>query len=174
MSKSSVLVLDDDVAVCRILNRILSEEEYQVSTSQTVKDAVAAIEEKPFDAYVLDFRLPDGSGLDVAQALRSLGSEAPIIFISGYDASAVAEKAKSLRVFDIVEKPFSRDAICDVVKKSLASTKGLVSSESEDTAVPAEAPPAKKRTISVPILVAVILLVLAVACLGVYLVVQGH
>jgi two-component system, NtrC family, response regulator HydG len=169
MNKLSVLVLDDDVAVCRILNRILSEEEYQVSTSQTVKDAVAAIREKPFDAYVLDFRLPDGSGLDVAQTLRSNGSEAPIIFISGYDSSMIAEKAESLRVFDIVEKPFSRDAICDVVKKSLEVTKGPMRSEPEE---PTPAAEAKKRSFSVPI-VAVVILLLLVVGLAIYLLSHG-
>jgi DNA-binding NtrC family response regulator len=171
MNKSSVLVLDDDVAVCRILNRILSEEEYQVSTSQTVKDAVAAIETKPFDAYVLDFRLPDGSGLDVAQTLRSHGSEAPIIFISGYDSSMIAEKAESLRVFDIVEKPFSREAICDVVRKSLQTTKGPNGSQPEKPALAEEVAP-KKRSVSISV-IAVVILLLVVAGLAIYLLSHG-
>ena len=49
MSNASVnvLVVDDDLAVCRILHRMLSDEEYQVQISQSVADAVAAIEKKP-------------------------------------------------------------------------------------------------------------------------------
>ena len=66
MSSTNVLVVDDDPAICRIIGRMLSDEQYQVQTSQSVFDAFAAIEQKPFDAYVMDYKLPDGSGLDVA------------------------------------------------------------------------------------------------------------
>jgi DNA-binding NtrC family response regulator len=119
MNVSSVLVVDDDIAVCRILQRMLSDEKYQVQTSQSVADALAAIEQKCFDVYVMDYKLPDGTGLDVAERIRAKGNEAPIILISGYDPSAIALRAEKLRIFDIVEKPFSRATICNAVKKAL-------------------------------------------------------
>ena len=54
---------------------MLSDEQYQAQTSQSVFDALGAIEQKPFDAYVMDYKLPDGSGLDVAERICSKGSE---------------------------------------------------------------------------------------------------
>jgi DNA-binding NtrC family response regulator len=121
----NVLVVDDDMAVCRILHRMLSDEEYQVQLSQTCADALAAVEQKPFDVYVMDYKLPDGTGLDVAERIRAKGSEAPIILISGYDPSAVALRAEKLGIADIIEKPFSRATICNAVKKAVGfSTNG--------------------------------------------------
>ena len=105
---------------------MLSNEQYQVQTSQSVGDAFRAIEEKPFDAYVLDYKLPDGSGLDVAERIRSKGSEAPIILISGYDASSVASSAEKFRIVDFLQKPFSREMICNAVKKVIGSPKGAL------------------------------------------------
>ena len=119
MSVISVLVVDDDIAVCRILHRMLSDEQYQVQISQSVADALAAIEQKLFDVYVMDYKLPDGTGLDVAERIRSKRSEAPIILISGYDPSAVALRAEKLHISDIIEKPFSRATICNAVKKAI-------------------------------------------------------
>src|SRR5271154_726741 len=120
----NVLVVDDDMAVCRILQRMLNDEQYQVQISQSVADAKEVIEQKPFDVYVMDYKLPDGTGLDVAEQIRSKGSEAPIILISGYDPSTVAVRAEKLRISDIIEKPFSRATICTAVNKAigLAST----------------------------------------------------
>src|SRR5271166_168999 len=60
MSSTSVLVVDDDVAICRILHRMLSDEQYQVQISQSVADAIGAIGQKLFDVYVMDYKLPDG------------------------------------------------------------------------------------------------------------------
>ena len=120
-SGNNVLVVDDDNAVCRIVQLMLSNEQYQVQTSQSVADALGAIERKPFDAYVIDYRLPDGSGLDIAERIRSKGSEAPIILMSGYDTSSVASRAEKFHIFDFLEKPFSREMICNALKKALGS-----------------------------------------------------
>ena len=119
MSVTNALVVDDDLAVCRILHRMLSDEKYQVQISQSVTDALKAIEQKLFDVYVMDYKLPDGTGLDVAEQIRSKGSEAPIILISGYDPSTVAVRAEKLRISDIIEKPFSRATICTAVNKAI-------------------------------------------------------
>jgi FixJ family two-component response regulator len=67
--------------------------------------------------------LPDGSGLDVAERIRSKGSEAPIILMSGYDGSSVASRAEKFRIFDFLQKPFSRDMICNAVKKAIGLPK---------------------------------------------------
>jgi DNA-binding NtrC family response regulator len=118
-------VVDDDNAVCRIVERMLSDEQYQVQTSQSVADALRVIEQKPFDAYVMDYKLPDGSGLDVAERIRSKGSEVPIILISGYDTS-VGSRAEKLHIFDFLQKPFSREMICNALKKAIGSPNGAL------------------------------------------------
>jgi DNA-binding NtrC family response regulator len=123
MGITDVLMVDDDVAICRIVQRMLSDEQCKVQTSQSTADALGTIEQKDFDVYVIDFKLPDGSGLDVAERLRSKWGETPIILISGYDPAAVALKAEKLSISDFLEKPFSRAMICEAVKKAISSPK---------------------------------------------------
>jgi DNA-binding NtrC family response regulator len=122
VSIANILVVDDDIAI-RILHRMLSEEQYKFETSQSVADALVAIEQKPFDVFVIDYKLPDGNGLDVAERIRSQGNEAPIILISGYDTSSVALRAEKLGISDFLQKPFSRETICALVKKAIGSSK---------------------------------------------------
>jgi DNA-binding NtrC family response regulator len=119
MSTTDVLVVDDDIGVCRIVQRMLSNEQCKVQTCQSVADALGAIEQKAFDAYVIDFKLPDGSGLDVAERIRSKWGATPIILISGYDPAAVALRAEKLSISNFLEKPFSREIICEAVKKAI-------------------------------------------------------
>ena len=103
MNITNALVVDDDIAFCRILHRMLSEEQYTVQTSRSVADALAAVEQKSFDVYVVDYKLPDGSGLDVAERIRSKWGATPIILISGYDPGAVALRAEKLGISDFLE-----------------------------------------------------------------------
>jgi DNA-binding response OmpR family regulator len=61
---------------------------------------------------LMDYKLPDGSGLDVAERIRSKGGAAQIILMSGYDPSTITSRAEKLCISDYLEKPFSREIIC--------------------------------------------------------------
>jgi two-component system response regulator FixJ len=181
MSTPNVLVVDDDMAVCRILHRMLSDEQYQVQISQSVVDAVGAIDQKLFDAYVVDYKLTDGTGLDVAERVRSKGSEAPIILISGYDPSAVALRAEKLHIADIIEKPFSRATICNAVKKGLGflpttAKEGEAESVSPSSAEPispgTEEPVGAKKRFPIAALIGVVIFLLLLSGVAFYLVTQ--
>jgi DNA-binding NtrC family response regulator len=176
MSVTSVLVVDDDLAVCRILHRMLSDEQYQVQISQSVADAVAAIEQKKFEVYILDYKLKDGTGLDVAEQIRSEGSKAPIILISGYDPTAVALRAEKLRIFDIIEKPFSRVTICDAVKKAIGFSSTSNPPEAPPVSPSGAKPAAAKKGLphAATIGAIVIIFLLLVFCLTFYLYTHGH
>ncbi len=122
MNIAQVLVVDDDDAVCRIVRRMLPVEQYEVRAANSVAAALKIIEQESFDVYVLDYRLPDGSGLDVAGRIREKRAAAPIILMSGYDPSAVALRAGQLRITEFLQKPFSRETLCEVVKKAIDSS----------------------------------------------------
>jgi DNA-binding NtrC family response regulator len=121
MNKISILLVDDDATICQMLALMLSDGRRQVQISQSVAEAGAAIEEKLFDIYVVDYNLTDGTGLDLAGLIRSKGSGAPIIVLSGCDPNSVALRAEELRIFDIVAKPFSRATICNAVEKAIGA-----------------------------------------------------
>jgi DNA-binding NtrC family response regulator len=172
-SNVNVLVVDDDLAVCRILHRMLSDEEYQVQISQSVADAVTAIEKKLFDVHVIDFKLPDGTGLDIAEQVRSKGSHAPIILISGYDPSAVAVRAEKLLIADIIEKPFSRASICDAVKKAIGLS-AVAQKSVAQTSDPVLEVVARKKSFPKAAIIGSVMFLLVLACLAFYLVVHAH
>jgi two-component system, NtrC family, response regulator HydG len=125
MRQATVLVVDDEVEVCRILDRMLRINQYRVETSHSVAEALAIIEVRLFDLYVVDYKLPDGCGLDVAERIRSKGNQAPILLLSGNVLTEVALKAEELHIFEIMEKPFSREMIMNALQKATGSLKGV-------------------------------------------------
>jgi len=120
MNMHRILVLDDDVGVCTVLTRILQDQQYDVYTSQSVISAAETLAERSFDAYLLDYRLTDGTGLQVAEKVRQQGSKAPIILISGYGATDIAAKAVTLDIFEVLQKPFTRETICNALERALS------------------------------------------------------
>jgi DNA-binding NtrC family response regulator len=121
MSMTNILVVDDNITVCWIVQRMLSDGQYQVQISQSVADALGAIEQEHFDVYVLDYRLPDGSGFDVAERIRSTRGATPIILITGYPRSVIELRAQKFGISDFLEKPFSWEIMNGAMKKAINS-----------------------------------------------------
>jgi DNA-binding NtrC family response regulator len=121
MSMTNILVVDDNITVCWIVQRMLSDGQYQVQISQSVADALGAIEQEHFDVYVLDYRLPDGSGFDVAERIRSTWGATPIILITGYSRSVIELRAQKFGISDFLEKPFSWEIMNGAMKKAINS-----------------------------------------------------
>jgi len=119
MTTHRILVVDDDIGVCTVLSRILRDQQYDVYISQSVS-AAETLAGSSFDAYLLDYRLSDGTGLQVAEKVRQHGSTAPIILISGYGAADIAAKAPALEIFEVLQKPFTRETICGVLERALS------------------------------------------------------
>ena len=169
MSAPTILVLEDDYALSRILSRLLTAEAFAVDTMHSVTGAVHSITKKQYDAYVLDYLLPDGSGFDVAERVRKSGSSAPIIIITGYDSKEISARGRALRVAGLIRKPFSPAAIATAVRAAFGSQ--LQSAQPSPRT--SQAFPMAGESVDVPPsrtgLWAIILLVLCLLALLVYL-----
>jgi DNA-binding NtrC family response regulator len=120
---AEILVVDDHSAICRIVQLMLPDELYCVEASHSVADALGVVADKSFDLYVLDYKLLDGSGFDVAERIRSKWGAAPIVLMSGYDSSEFAVRSEKLGISDFLEKPFSQKILCDAVKNAIDSSR---------------------------------------------------
>lgn len=81
--KCRILYVDDHEDTSFMLTHLLGQSDYEVVTAFSVSEALDLIEEEKFDLYVLDKRLPDGSGLELCKQLNEATPSVPIIFYSG-------------------------------------------------------------------------------------------
>jgi DNA-binding response OmpR family regulator len=104
-----MLVVDDDAAVASLLDELLSEEGYQVLLARTLADARTHLAANEPDVILLDVQLPDGSGFDFCEQLRSDAKtvDMPILFLSAVDRSADSvARGLDLGGYDFLSKPF--------------------------------------------------------------------
>jgi DNA-binding response OmpR family regulator len=86
--KCRVLIIDDHADTADMLKILLGEEDYEVTTTATMQEALSLAATKEFDLYVLDKRLPDGSGVELCTKLNQITPAVPCIFYTG-DAYAI-------------------------------------------------------------------------------------
>jgi CheY-like chemotaxis protein len=81
--KCRVLCVDDHRDTSEMLQMLLSEENYAVHTAATMEEACRKSDETNYDLYVLDKRLPDGTGVELCERLTNLTPNVPCIFYTG-------------------------------------------------------------------------------------------
>jgi two-component system, NtrC family, nitrogen regulation response regulator NtrX len=116
--KRHVVIVDDEPNIGRSLRMILEGEGYRVTVCESMAAWRALRNQPGADVYLLDVRLPDGSGLDLLRALRQEDDRAVAVMISGHGTIADAVQATRAGAFDFLEKPLARDRVLLVVKNA--------------------------------------------------------
>jgi DNA-binding response OmpR family regulator len=107
MAPISVLLADDDARLRQFLELELSEEGYGVRSCGDGIDALTQIRLEPPDLVILDWMLPDLSGVEVCQRLRATGLQVPVLMLTGRDAVQDRVQALDAGADDYLVKPFS-------------------------------------------------------------------
>jgi two-component system response regulator MprA len=107
MAATTVLLADDDARLRQFLELELGEEGYAVRSCGDGISALTQIRQEAPDLLVLDWMLPDLSGVEVCQRLRSTGVHLPVLMLTGRDAVKDRVEALDAGADDYLVKPFS-------------------------------------------------------------------
>ena len=102
-----ILVVDDDLAVCRSIDRALRLEGYEVQTVASGGEALEVMASHAPDALVLDLGLPDLDGLAVCRRIRSDGDDTPILMLTARDGIDDRVQGLDAGADDYLVKPFA-------------------------------------------------------------------
>jgi two-component system nitrogen regulation response regulator NtrX len=114
-----ILVIDDDDAIRRSLEKILAYEGYEVVSAANGSQGMnLALQEEP-GLILLDIKMPRIDGMEVLKTLVKQGTTAPVIMISGHGTIQTAVEATRLGAFDFVEKPLDRERLLIACRNAL-------------------------------------------------------
>ena len=117
--KCRILYVDDHEDSAEMFRLLLSSPDYEVQTAQTIAEALDYARATAFDLYVLDKRLPDGTGMDLCIMLNSLTPGVPCIFYTGDAYEVHRQEAFAAGANAYVPKP-DIDALLDTVNRILS------------------------------------------------------
>ncbi len=118
-----VLIVEDESLIRWSLRQKFEERGYQVVEAETGAAAVQALDGAGFDLVMLDYKLPDMTGLDVLRSARQADNDAVVVMMTAYSTIENAVDAIKLGAFDYISKPFQMDRLLFVVDKALETTK---------------------------------------------------
>ncbi|MBK1440402.1 sigma-54-dependent Fis family transcriptional regulator [Parapedobacter sp. ISTM3] len=116
---ANILLVEDDTTFAAILENFLKKKGFEVVVKYSVKSGIEALKHDSFHLILLDYRLGDGIGLDVVEALHAEGKIIPSIIMTSFNDVRTAVKAIRQGVFDYITKPVNPDELLMVVNEAL-------------------------------------------------------
>jgi two-component system, cell cycle sensor histidine kinase and response regulator CckA len=112
-SRGTLLIIDDDEGVRRVVARMLQQLGFQVEQTDDIPYALSLIEAGVADlrGILVDLTMPAMNGFAVTQAIKAIRSDLPIILMSGYAAEDIERNQQGLGLQCFLQKPFSRQAL---------------------------------------------------------------
>lgn len=126
MSGECILVIDDSKEIIKHLTeRVLPNFGYTTLQATDGKKGLALIREKSPDLVMLDYNLPEMTGIDVLREMAQTGLNTPVVLMTGYGSELSAIEAFRLGAKDYLIKPFTIDEIVETIDRALMETRLL-------------------------------------------------
>ncbi|NLC06512.1 MAG: response regulator [Syntrophomonadaceae bacterium] len=121
-SKYSILVVDDQTGVRRLLQETFREEGYNVDTAKEGAEALVKIKESPPSLVLLDMKMPGMNGLETLHQIIKDNPAQAVIMMTAYEELEVVQEARKLGVKDYITKPFDLNYLKELIKSILCKT----------------------------------------------------
>ncbi len=119
MKKASILLIDDDDSLRRVMEFSLTEAGHKVRTAASGEEGLRLLEKDSFDAVITDITMPGMSGMEVLAQVRRRDTHIPVIVITAYGTIESAVEAMKRGAFDYITKPVSRDELRLTLEKAV-------------------------------------------------------
>jgi DNA-binding NtrC family response regulator len=124
-----ILIVDDEPAICRNCEKILTKMDYEVKYALSGYDALKMLEAEQFDVVVTDLKMSNLGGMEVLRRLKETHPETMVIVITGYASVSSAVEVMKMGAFDYLPKPFTPHELRSVVHQSLVEREILLQNQ---------------------------------------------
>lgn len=118
----TILLIEDDVSFCRMLENFLVKKSYKVSASYTAEEANIKLKSQHFDLILTDLRLPACDGIEFMSESKKEYPNIPVILMTSYSDVNTAVKAIKNGAADYITKPFNPEEVLLVIENALQSS----------------------------------------------------
>ena len=119
MAVRTILLVDDDASLRRIVEHTLSAQGHTVHSAGNAAEALRLFKTEPVDLVISDIRMPDMDGIELLRQIKRLDENAVVVMITAFSSVETAVEAMKAGAFDYVTKPFNREEFKVVVEKGL-------------------------------------------------------
>lgn len=118
-----IAVVEDEKELCESLKMLLTEKGYEIVTAGSCGEVDKYIGNPQIDMFLLDVKLPDGSGFDICRKIRKSSEEVPVIFLTSCDNEEEIVTGLDIGADDYITKPFYTKELLSRISANLRRSK---------------------------------------------------
>lgn len=115
----SILLVDDDPFVLKYVSLFLTEKGYIVNSFERTQDAIDMLYKNKIDVVLTDIKMPEISGIELLEKIRSFEPELPVILMTAYADLEIAIAAIKKGAYDFIMKPFEPEYLVHAIEKAI-------------------------------------------------------
>jgi two-component system response regulator HydG len=116
---AKILIIEDDLTFSQVLEGFLKKHGHEPFIVHDVKNTFKILTQQPFELLLVDYRLPDGTGLDILAHTREKGLMYPLVIMTSFNDVRTAVKSIQLGAIDYITKPVNPDELLMIIKGAL-------------------------------------------------------
>ncbi len=116
----NVLVIDDELSMCKLLEKFLSRNGFHVESTISGKQGVNLLKNKFYDVILCDYRLNDIKAEEIFEEIKTNSPDSVVIFITGYANLNIAVNLIKEGAYHYLAKPLNPDELLEIINKSLS------------------------------------------------------
>jgi two-component system, NtrC family, response regulator HydG len=120
---AAILLIEDDLTFSRILEGFLRKHGHQITVENKGKDGLKTFHAKAFDMVLLDYRLPDATGMDILTEIKKASLEVPVIIMTSFNDIRTAVKAIKSGAMEYITKPVNPEELLMLVQQAIQKDK---------------------------------------------------
>jgi len=113
--KANILVVDDNISLCKTMSMILKRNGYSVTIAVDGQEAINRVRERPFDVTFMDFKVSGMDGVMVCRRIREIRPDSVVIMMTGYSVEDLLDKALQEGAYAALVKPLNMDEVLRMV-----------------------------------------------------------
>lgn len=112
---AKILVVDDEILICELLDEFLSMIGYQVTTTTKGQEAISKFEEINPDVVMLDIKMPKITGIEVLRKIKEINSDTIVIMLSAFGDSNIVRESLQIGANYYMEKPIDLEGLKNIL-----------------------------------------------------------
>jgi len=124
--KTNILIVDDNINLCKIMSFILKRKDYNVCTVINGPEAIEKVKERRFDIIFMDIKMPLMDGVETFRRIKKIRPEAVVMMMTAYTVEDLIKEALEEGAFGVIFKPFDIEKVVAVIEQAGEKKEGAL------------------------------------------------
>ncbi len=116
--KASILIVDDNISMCKTMSFILRHKGYSVISAYDGPEAIERVKEDPFDIIFMDIKMPSMDGVKTYKKIKKIRPEAVVVMMTAYAVKDLVQEVLEKGAYGIIYKPLDMEEVGILIEKT--------------------------------------------------------